>query len=164
MRRNRNEWARPPLGPRSDRADVSFGPWAGRLHRAPSRKSRAFALYEVLIGVTIFMVGVLALGRSVENCMNATVLSEQEDRVRQILANRMAEIQATPGFPDAKKEIKVETGYGPVTVLQKSIPAGLKGEQEIELGGINRVTLTADWARNGVAQSRKIEFYVYRAG
>ncbi len=125
---------------------------------------RGFALFEVLIGLTIFVVGTLTLGRAVENCMNATVLSEQEDRVRQILGNRMAEIQATPGFPDAKKEIKVETGYGLVVVTQKSGPAGLKNEKDIELAGISRVTLTAEWQRGGITQSRKLEFYVFRIG
>ena len=122
----------------------------------------AFALYEVLIGVTIFVVGVLALGRTVENCMNASTLSTQEDRVRQILANRMAEVQATPGPPDASRELKVETGYGLVKIVQHSVPAGLKGEKDVELSGINRVTLTAEWTRGGVPQSRKVEFYVYR--
>ena len=125
---------------------------------------RAFALYEVLIGVTIFVLGVYALGRSVENCLNATTLSAQEDRVRQILSNSMAEIQATPGSPEKQRETTVETGYGPVKVVQRSAPAGLKGEQDLELGGINLVTLTAEWNRGGVNQSRKIEFYVYRSG
>jgi Tfp pilus assembly protein PilV len=125
---------------------------------------RGFALYEVLIGLTIFVVGTLTLGRAVENCMNATALSAQEDRVRQALANCMAEIQATPGFPDTKKEIKVETGYGQVVITQKSAPAGLKNEKDIELLGLNRVTLTAEWKRSGITQSRKLEFYVYRAG
>jgi len=117
-----------------------------------------------LIGLTIFVVGTLALGRSVQNCMNASALSAQEDRIRQILANRMAEVQATPGPPDKKKEIKVESGYGMVKVTQLAEPAGLKNEREIELGGITQVTLMAQWSRNGVAQSRKIDFYVYRAG
>ena len=125
---------------------------------------RAFALYEVLIGVTIFAVGVLALGRSVENCMNATALSAQEDRVRQILADEMSEIQATPGPPDQKREKKVETGYGQVIVVQQSVPAPMKDEKDLEVTGINRVTLTANWSRRGVAQSRTLEFYVYRAG
>jgi hypothetical protein len=128
------------------------------------RHTRAFALYEVLIGVTIFVVGVFALGRSVENCMNATTLSAQEDRVRQILSNTMSEIQATPGMPEQQRELTVETGYGPVKVVQKTAPAGLQDEKDIEIGGINRVTLTAEWSRGGVAQSRRIEFYVYRAG
>ena len=127
-------------------------------------RGRGFALYEVLIGVTIFVVGVLSLGRSVENCINAVTLSAQEDRVRQILSNRMAEVQATPGFPDAQWETKVDTGYGPVKLLQRSVPAELKDEKDLEVGGINRVTLVAEWTRGGVAQSRRLEFYVYRAG
>ena len=99
-----------------------------------------------------------------KNCLNASALSAEEDRVRQILANRMAEIQATPGLPDAKKETKVPTGYGDVLVVQSSRPAGLKGENDLEVAGINIVTLRAEWKRNGVVQSRKLEFYVYRPG
>ncbi len=132
----------------------------------PRNKQRrgGFALYEVLIGVTIFVVGTLVLGRSVENCMNASVLSTQEDRIRQIIANRMAEIQATPGVPDEKKEGTIDTGYGEVKLSQRTEPAGLKTEKDIDLGGISRVTLTAEWTRRNVKQTRKIDFYVYRAG
>jgi Tfp pilus assembly protein PilV len=123
-----------------------------------------FALYEVLIGLAIFSIGVLALGRSVQNCLNASGLNAEEDRVRQILADRMAEVQATPGFPDTKKETKVATGYGDVLLVQKSVPASLKTDANTEIGGINLVTLSAEWKRGGVAQSRKIQFYVYRPG
>ena len=132
--------------------------------RRNRRVSSAFALYEVLIGVAIFLVGVLSLGRSVENCMNAVALSAQEDRVRQILSNRMAEVQVTPGFPDAKWEANLETGYGAVKLTQQAVPAELKDEKDLEIGGVNRVILTAEWTRAGVAQSRRLEFYVYRAG
>jgi Tfp pilus assembly protein PilV len=128
------------------------------------RSRRAFALYEVLLGLTIFVVGVLTLGRSVQNCLNASALGSEEERVRQILANRMAEIQATPGFPDTKKETKIATGYGDIVLVQQSVPAGLKTGENTELFGINLVTLRADWKRNGAAQSKKIVFYVYRNG
>ncbi len=137
---------------RSDRCTSST------LHRF-----NGFALYEVLIGLAIFAVGVLALGRAVENCLNASTLNAEEDRVRQILSNRMAEIQATPGFPDSASELKIDTGYGVVKVVQKSVPAGLK-EDNIELAGINLVTLTAQWSRSGAKQSRQLQFYVYRVG
>ena len=63
----------------------------------------AFALYEVLLGIGIFALGVLALGRAVENCLNASTLNAEENRVRQILSNRMAEVQATPGPPIRRK-------------------------------------------------------------
>jgi len=128
------------------------------------QRFNGFALYEVLIGLTVFVVGVVALGYAVQNCLNASALNAEEDRVRQILANRMAEIQATPGFPDATKELKIETGYGVVQLIQKSGPAQLKEKDGTELSRINLVTLTAKWTRGGIEQSRLIEFYVYRAG
>jgi hypothetical protein len=87
--------------------------------------------------------------------MNATALSAEEDRVRQILSNRMAEIQATPGNPDPKRESKIETGYGQVVLKEKSAPSGLKTEKDIELAGINLVTLTAEWTRGGVGAGGK---------
>src|SRR5436309_15610376 len=65
----------------------------------PGSRRRGFALYEVLLGVTVFVVGVLALGRCVENCLNASTLAAEDSRIRLILSNRMAEIQATPGVP-----------------------------------------------------------------
>lgn len=123
---------------------------------------RAFALYEVLIGLSIFIFGVLVLGRAVENCLNASTISVEEDRVREILGNRMAEIQATPGPPDQSKEFKVDTGYGMVKLIQKSSPANLSEPDGVKLNGINLVTLTAEWLRGGATQSKKIEFYVYR--
>jgi Tfp pilus assembly protein PilV len=130
--------------------------------RPGKRSTIGFALYEVLIGLAIFVLGVLALGRAVENCLNASTLNAEEERVRQILSNRMAEIQTSPGLPDAAEESKVDTGYGMVTLLQKSAPAGMK-EGNIELAEINLVTLTAQWTRSGVKQSRQLQFYVYRA-
>ncbi len=124
---------------------------------------RAFALYEVLLGLTVFVVGVLALGRSVENCLNASVLSAEDNRIRLVLSNRMSEIQATPGAPDPAKETKIDTGYGVVRLVQKVVPANLKEDDETDLVGVRTVTLTAEWTRGGVKQSKNLEFYVYRA-
>lgn len=125
---------------------------------------RGFALTEVMIGLTIFLVGVLMIGRSVENCINASTLSAEEERIREILSNRMAEVQTAPGNPDVSKQIKVETGYGTVTLIQKAAPANLTEQDGNRLTGINRVTLTAEWERGGVKQSEALEFYVYRPG
>jgi len=128
-----------------------------------SRNKRlAFALYEVLIGLAIFSLGVIALGRSVQNCLNASGLNAEEDRIRQILADRMAEVQATPGLPELKKETKVATGYGDILLVQKAVPTPLKDANNVEVNGMNLVTLSAEWKRGGVQQSRKIQFYVYR--
>jgi len=96
--------------------------------------------------------------------LNASMLNAEEERVRQILSNRMAEIQATPGFPDAAKELKIDTGYGLVKLIQKSAPADLSEPDGVKLGGINLVVLTAQWVRGGASQSKHIAFYVYRPG
>jgi len=74
----------------------------------------------------------------------------------------MAEVQATPGLPDSKKETKIATGYGEIVLVQKSVPTPLKTDDNTELNGMNLVALTAQWKRGGVEQSRKIQFYVYR--
>ena len=135
-----------------------------RDQRSAVRGQIAFALYEVLMGLAIFALGVLALGRAAQNCLNASTLNAEENRVRQILSNRMAEVQATPGFPDPTKEFNVDTGYGIVKLIQKSAPADLEDDTGGTLTGINRVTLTVKWTRGGADQSQQIEFYVYRAG
>jgi Tfp pilus assembly protein PilV len=125
---------------------------------------RAFALYEVLLGVAIFAIGVIALGRAVENCLNASSISAEESAVRQILADRMAEIQAAPVVPDAEKEFKINSSYGMVKLIQKSAPAGLTEPDNTLLSGINLVTLTAQWQHAGLPQWKQIQFYVYRPG
>ena len=135
------------------------GPVALSLHRFD-----AFALYEVLMGLAIFALGVLALGRAVQNCLNASTLNAEENRVRQILANRMAEVQATPGPPDSGKEFNVDTGYGKVKLIQKTVPAELQDDLGAQLSSMYHVSLTAKWTRAGADQSQRIEFYVYRPG
>src|SRR5213082_3943920 len=77
----------------------------------------AFALYEVLLGLFIFAIGIIALGRAVNNCMNASALSTDDARVREILTNRMVEIETTPGQPDKAKESKIDTGFGIVKLV-----------------------------------------------
>jgi Tfp pilus assembly protein PilV len=128
------------------------------------KSALGFALYEVLLGLTIFVIGVLALGRAVENCLNASALSEEENRVRQMLANRMAEVQASPIHPDATKEDKVDTGYGVVRLIQKAALEELVDRDNTIVSGITRVTLRAEWSRNGAKQNKQLVFYVYRAG
>ena len=125
---------------------------------------RAFALYEVLLGITIFALGVIALGHAVENCLNASTINAEENVVRQILSNRMAEIQAARGVPDDSKEFKVDSVYGPIKMVQKSAAAELTEPDNTLLNGIYLVTLTAQWRRGSVPQSKQIKFYVYRPG
>jgi Tfp pilus assembly protein PilV len=132
--------------------------------RLRTTSKAAFALYEVLLGVAIFAVGVIALGRAVENCLNASTISAEESAVRQILSDRMAVVQAAPGVPDAEKEFKINSNYGMIKLVQKSAPAELTEPDNTLVSGINLVRLTAQWQHAGVPQSKQIQFYVYRSG
>ena len=137
---------------------------AARRIRKRRRAKYAFALYEVLIGVAIFTVGVIALGRAVENCLNASTINAEENVVRQILSDRMAQVQAASAVPEAEREFKIKTRYGRVTLTQKTAPASLTEPDNTLISGINLVTLTARWEHSGVPQSKQIQFYVYRSG
>lgn len=130
------------------------------------RRKRAFgfALYEVLLGVAIFALGVVALGRAVENCINASTISAEENAVRQILSDRMAQVQAASAVPDAEKEFKINTNYGRIILTQKTAPAALTEPDNTLITGINLVTLTARWEHAGIPQAKQIQFYVYRSG
>ena len=139
-------------------------PRAIEVNRPYLKRPSGFALYEVLMGVAIFALGVLALGRAVENCITASALNAEENRVHLILSNRMAEVQTMPGLPDEKKEFNVDTGYGKVKLVQTSVDAGLKDDNGAQLSGLHRVVLTAKWTRAGSDQSEQLEFYVYRPG
>ncbi|HEY4272734.1 MAG TPA: hypothetical protein VGM65_12080 [Candidatus Udaeobacter sp.] len=137
---------------------------AARRTRNRATSARGFALYEVLLGVAIFVVGVISLGRAVENCMNASTISAEENVVRQILSDRMAQVQAASAVPEAEKEFKINTNYGRIILTQKTVPAALTEPDNTLINGINTVTLTAHWEHAGVPQSKQIQFYVYRAG
>ena len=152
------------LDSRNGRGGSPNRPRAIGVNRPYLGSASAFALYEVLMGVAIFALGVLALGRAVENCMDASALNAEENRVHLLLSNRMAEVQTTPGLPDEKKEFNVDTGYGVVKLIQTSADAGLKEGNGAQISGLHRVTLSARWIRAGTAQSEQIEFYVYRPG
>jgi hypothetical protein len=91
-------------------------------------------------------------------------LSEEENRVRLLLSNRMAELQATPARPDATKEVNVDTGFGVVKLIQKTVPEELLEKDNTIVSGISRVTLSAEWSRDGTKQNKQLVFYVYRAG
>jgi Tfp pilus assembly protein PilV len=135
---------------------------ATRIRRRP-RSKYAFALYEVLLGVAIFALGVISLGRAVQNCLNASTISAEENVVRQILSDRMAQVQAASAVPEAEKEFKIKTTYGRVILTQKAAPAALTEPDNTLITGINLVTLTARWEHAGVPQSKQIQFYVYRS-
>lgn len=129
--------------------------WRGRSGEA------SFILFEVLLGVLIFAVGVLALGRSVGNCLLAETVREENQRARWALENRLAEIEYGGVEFREDREDKLEGEFAGFKLKQTRRPAGLRDEEDRELTGIELVTLVVSWESGGLPQSQEISCYVY---
>jgi len=123
------------------------------------RNAAGFVLMEVMIAVAIFAMAVLALGRSVENCIAAQISMQDEERARQFLENRMAEIElgsvqlaesSTETLKDAFEGMKLKT-------VRK--PLKRKSENGADITGLYQVDLDLSWDLDGAAQSRGLTFY-----
>ena len=52
-----------------------------------SKKSAGFLLLESMLAVAIFGLGVIALGRCVENCLRAERIRREEGLAQRVLSN-----------------------------------------------------------------------------
>jgi len=134
---------------------------ANRRH-APNGFTPGFILMEVLIGVMIFAIGVLALGKCVNNCLNAEITATDDQRARLALENRMAEIEAgVVNVTDEKME-KLTGMFDGMSIRQKRTPLKLKNETDKILDGLNEIEIEVSWKSAGEPQSKRLSFYVYR--
>jgi len=154
-----------PLIQASDAASLPF--W--RFRHAPlnrrflSRRFTAgFLLMETMIGAMVFAVGVLALARCVERCLDAENAKAWDERARVALENRMAEVEAGAVFFETGKEEQLKGMFEGLTLYQTRMPLPLKDEKGKELTGLFRVQLEAGWKEPAGTQSKVLTFYVYQ--
>jgi len=123
----------------------------------------SFVLIEVMLGVMIFALGVLALGRCVNNCVTAETMRQETERARLALENRMAEVEA--GQIATNKDISEDMGdsFPGMTVKQTRQPVVAKNEKNEVINGLYQVTLEVDWTSGNEPQSKQISFYVLRS-
>lgn len=131
------------------------------MNRSRFSTTRAFVLFEVMLSVLIFSVGVIALGQCVENCLRAERVKEMDTRARRVLENRMAEIQAgaVPLSEASSEELK-----GPfegMILKTKREPLKEMNEKDQELLGLYTVSLELNWKEDAEEQSRTLEFYYF---
>ena len=101
-----------------------------------NRRAAGFLLLETMIGVLVFAVGVLALARCVEQCMNAESAKVWDERARVALENRMAEIEAGAVFFETAKEEKLKGMFEGITLGQTRTPLKFMDENKQELVGL----------------------------
>lgn len=131
------------------------------LKQSNDGRTRAFILFEVIIAVAMFTIGVLVLGECVQNCLAAEVDKQNEVRIRRILENRMSEIQAgaVPLADEATEDLKGM--FKGMTLTTTREPLEFKNENEEELENLFLVKTKVTWkTSSGETDSRAIEFYV----
>jgi len=121
---------------------------------------RGFILLEVLIGVMIFSVGVLALGRCVNNCLAAQIATAEDQRARLALENRMAQIEGGEVKVDLMEKKEKLTGmFDRMEIKQKRTPAKLKNEKDKLLDNLYVIDLEVSWISGKEPQSKSLSFY-----
>jgi len=125
-----------------------------------SRRAAGFLLLETMIGVLVFAIGVLALARCVEQCMNVESAKVWDERARVALENRMAEIEAGAVFFEIGKGEQLKGMFEGITLEQTRTPLRLMDENKKQLVGLFQIQLEAVWQESGGKQSKELTFYV----
>ena len=123
---------------------------------------RGFVLFEVMIGVAVFVMGVLVLGRCVSNCIDAESMRQESERARLALENRMAEVEAGEVATDKALSDDIGDSFPGMTMKQSRRPVAAKNEKGDEIQGLYEVDLEVDWTSENEPQSKAISFYVLR--
>jgi hypothetical protein len=111
-----------------------------------------------MLATAIFAIAVLALGRCVENCMMAELLTVQDALARRALASRMAEIEAgAVRLEPGKRSWKLGDGFPAMEGNEEIALLKLRNEKDEEVGGLFDVILEVKNERAGIARS--LRFY-----
>jgi len=125
--------------------------------------SGGFVLIEILIGVMIFVLGVLALGHCVGNCVAAEGYRQETERARLALENRMNEIEAGEIATDTDRSDDLDASFPGMTMKQSRVVVPARNEKNQDILGLYQVNLEVDWTSDNEPQSRAISFYVLRS-
>jgi hypothetical protein len=118
-------------------------------------------LLDSMLAVAIFALGVLALGRCVENCLKAERFRRDEALAQRALANYLVQIE-TESLPITDKmSEKLKGAWTGMTMNITREPLKLTNEKEQELFGLYRVTLELTWPSGRDTVSRTLSFYTY---
>jgi prepilin-type N-terminal cleavage/methylation domain-containing protein len=129
--------------------------------KVPRRNSRGFVLLECMLAVAIFALGILALGRCVENCLKAEKFRREEGLAIRALANYWIQVEqgAVPITENVAYPLKGAWEGMTMNVSREALT--LKNEKDQELFGLYQVKLQLSWPSNGEVITRDLQFFMY---
>lgn len=124
------------------------------------RRRRGFLLLETMVGVMVFALGVLALSRCVERCIDSNNAKSWDALARLALENRMAEVEAGALPLDSRLEEKLGGRFAGITLYQTRKPLRLLDEKKKVVTGIDQMDLRAEWREPAGRKTKELRFYV----
>lgn len=118
-----------------------------------------FVMIEVMIAVAIFAMAVLTLGRCVESLITAQISLEDQDRARQFLENRMAEIEFGAVQLSESSTEELKGAFAGMKLKTTRKPLKRKDEKGRDIPGLYIVNLDLAWKLDGTEQARAVTFY-----
>ncbi len=119
-------------------------------------------MLEIMLAVALFGMGAVALGRAGGECVGVLGALGEEELAYRALVNAAAEINANSALPQERREIPLPKGYEGRKLAQRVEPFKARSEDNTELEGLYKVTLTLNWRRGGVEEKRDVVFLIRR--
>jgi type II secretion system protein I len=117
-----------------------------------------FVLLEAMLAVAIFAIGVITLGRCVNNCMTAERLKREDILAGEVFENRLAEIEAGATPLESSPRETLKSPFDGMKLKQTIVPLKMRNENDRDLSGLFSVTLIL--TRSGESRERSLTFYV----
>lgn len=124
-------------------------------------RSRGFVLLECMLAVAIFALGILALGRCVENCLKAEKFRREEGLAQRALANYWIQIEQGAIPISDKYSEPLKGAWTGMTMNVTREPLVVKNEKEQELFGLYQVKLQLTWPIDKETMTREMQFIMY---
>ena len=125
-------------------------------------RQKGFLLLESMLAVAVFALGILALGRCVENCLRAEKFRREEALAQRALANFFVQIEngAIP-LTDQAVAQELQGAWAGMKMSMYREPLTLKNEKDQELFGLYQVKLQLAWVSGGETIMREMQFIIY---
>lgn len=127
-----------------------------------SHKRRAgFLLLECMLAVAIFAMGILALGRCVENCLKAEKFRREEGLAQRALANYWVQIEHGHIQISDKYSEPLKGAWTGMTLNVIREPLLIKNEKEQEVFGLYQVKMQLSWPAGTETITREMQFIMF---
>jgi hypothetical protein len=123
-------------------------------------QDKAFVLLEAMLAVAIFALGVLSLSRCLNSCLEAEQLRVEDSRSRQVLANRLAAIEAGAVPTDKPLTEQLTGAFAGMELRQTTTVLKMENEKREELNGLLAINVQVTWSSGVEKRLREITFYV----